>query len=324
MDPFKHARRREQVRKAQKTHRERRASYIKTIEAELSRLRANDAAHYADLAALKDTISQLKDLLRQHDIPLPPDLASSPRLSSPLVTVEIHTSTDQTHEIRTNFPPNYSSTYETEDILPWTTPSAPSSSATVTDSDANTSTAHDFSAGEESSSTLAAATSNMPVPVAHPQGLGATQVGIDFVLALEHICIIHHTFHEGGERDFSGHEMMLLSPIMSRSPAPPVQHTTPSGSCCPDGTSWQVPAIELERLLECADRLSLDGEITPVEIWWRIRRHPNFPSLTRDGLEALKVLLIPEVDCYHFGAIVNEERFEDLLRQVLGGSSQEN
>lgn len=283
-----------------RTHRERKASYVKTVEAELARLRANDATQCVDIAALKNTIHRLKDLLRQHDIALPPDLASSPRVSSPLVTVQIHTLADQTHEIRAGFPPNYSSTYEASDILPLITPASPSSLTTLTNLDPNPDpillTAHGSSAGEPSSSTSTAATPNMPV--AHPQDLGATQVGVDFVLALEHICITHHPDHAGGEPDFSGHEMMLLSPIMSRSPAPTLRHSTPSGSSYPDGTSWMVPAIELERLLECADRLSLEGDITPVEIWWRIRRHPNFTSLTRNSLDTLKVLLIPEVACY--------------------------
>lgn len=210
--------------------------------------------------------------------------------------MQIHTLTDQTHEIRAGFPPNYSSTYEASDLLPMITPADPSSPTTLTALDPSLLTAHDSSAGEPSSSTSTAATPNMPV--AHPQGLGATQVGVDFVLALEHICIPHYSYDASGEPDFSGHEMMLLSPIMSRSPAPPLRHSTPSGPSYPDGTSWMVPAIELERLLECADRLSLEGDVTPVEIWWRIRRHPNFTSLTRNSLDALKVLLIPEVACH--------------------------
>jgi hypothetical protein len=132
-------------------------------------------------------------------------------------------------------------------------------------------------------------------PMPHPQGLGATQVGVDFVLALEYVCLEHHAVHSV-DADGSGHEMMLLSPIMSRSP--PLMQTTQPGSGLPDGTRWSVPAVELERLLEYSDRLNLDGEITPVEAWQRIRQHPNFSALSREGLEDLRASLLPEVKCY--------------------------
>ena len=129
----------------------------------------------------------------------------------------------------------------------------------------------------------------------HPHGLGATQVGVDFVLALEHVCLGHHAAHSVDD-DGSGHEMMLMSPIMWRSP--PLNVTTQAGSGLAAGARWSVPAVELEKLLEFSDRLSLDGEVTPVEAWQRVRQHPNFSNMTRDGLDALKETLLPEVQCY--------------------------
>ncbi len=145
---------------------------------------------------------------------------------------------------------------------------------------------------------------NAPMP--HPQGLGATQVGVDFVLALEHVCLEHHAAHSNADEG-SGHGMMLMSPIMWHSPAsqntgrptgrqlsPPTQ----TGSGLPTGTRWNVPAMELEKLLDFSDKLSLDGEITPVEAWQRIRHHPNFEGLTRDTLDVLKETLLPDVQCY--------------------------
>lgn len=135
------------------------------------------------------------------------------------------------------------------------------------------------------------------MPVSHPQGLGATQVGVEFVLALEQPCLGHHYAH-AIDAEGSGHEMMLMSPIMSRSPA--LNASTEPRSGLPSGSKWMVPAVELEKLLEFSDRLSLDGEITPVEIWQRIRQHPNFGILTRHGLSALQTTLVPKVTCYGY------------------------
>ena len=56
--------------------------------------------------------------------------------------------------------------------------------------------------------------------------------------------------------------------------------------------------MELEKLLNFSNKLSLDGEITPVEAWQRIRQHAHFEMLTTDGLDALKEMLLPQVNCY--------------------------
>ncbi|KIX08985.1 uncharacterized protein Z518_00063 [Rhinocladiella mackenziei CBS 650.93] len=294
-----------------RTHRDRKATYVKTLESEVAKLRARDAAHDAEIQACRETIRRLKELIKYHHIPLPSDLASDPRISSPQATIELLGLSDHSQAIRAQLPDTY--TLASSSNISSTFP--PASESMISSSE--------FQAGMNISDAPSLhqapsiySTTSISDSMPHPQGLGATQVGVDFVLALEHVCLGHHARHSVNTEG-SGHEMMLMSPIMSRSP--PFAQSTQTDSGLPDGTRWSVPAVELEKLLEFSDRLSLDGEVTPVEAWQRIRQHPNFSNLTRDGLEALKATLIPEVKCYGFGAVVDEEYFESLLQQALGG-----
>src|SRR5690349_69594 len=84
------------------------------------------------------------------------------------------------------------------------------------------------------------------------QSLDATQLGINFVLALERPCLTHHKGEKGfdcklasDDDDFggTGHVNMLSSPIMARSPPFLMNpaHATDS--------QWAVPQEELEALL---------------------------------------------------------------------------
>jgi len=251
-------------------------------------------------------IRGLKDLIKQYNIPLPPDLASDPLISSPEATVEIFDLADQSQSIRAYFPDDYitasicattaapfipaAATTATGSSMPF--PSGSTSSSDLLLSGLTISDAPSLSQDHSSQSEV-----SVTMPVFHPQGLGATQVGVDFVLALEYVCLQHHASHFS-DVEGSGHEMMLLGPIMSRSPLP--DSSRRPGSGVPSGAKWTVPAVELEKLLEFSDRLNLSGEITPIEIWQRVRQHPNFSLLTRDTLEFLKKALVPEVKCYGY------------------------
>lgn len=63
---------------------------------------------------------------------------------------------------------------------------------------------------------------------------------------------------------------------------------------------WNLPESGVERLLELSDRLPLDGEVTPVQMWNHIRRHPQFIRLKAEDLEGLKIALMQHVKCYGY------------------------
>ena len=136
------------------------------------------------------------------------------------------------------------------------------------------------------------------LPTKHPLGLDATQVGVNFVLALEHPCLYHHGIPSvpmlaHGDVGY-GHSLMLSSPIMEHSPK---YSLNPLKLGFAKGSSWTVPAAELEKLLSFSNQIELEGEITPVQVWHTIVRHPAFQCLTPKKLEALRDALLPSVKC---------------------------
>lgn len=57
---------------------------------------------------------------------------------------------------------------------------------------------------------------------------------------------------------------------------------------------------DIERLLYLSSSLQLEGEITPVEAWNRLRLHPGFRSLSKEKFEGLKAELKGLVACYGY------------------------
>lgn len=97
-------------------------------------------------------------------------------------------------------------------------------------------------------------------------------------------------------------------------------------------TRWEVSAEAFQRLFEMADKLDLNGYITPVQAWNRIRDHENFSRLTREKLRALEHNMRPNIRCQgwvnnslqelllicdSYAAIMEEAIFEILLDQAL-------
>jgi hypothetical protein len=87
----------------------------------------------------------------------------------------------------------------------------------------------------------------------------------------------------------SGHALTAQAMLLTRAPQ----------TLSVDST-WQVPAVEIDRLLELSAGLNLIGELTPVQIWNRVRNYPGiqrFPDAPQ-RLETLKHRLKAEVHCY--------------------------
>ena len=130
-------------------------------------------------------------------------------------------------------------------------------------------------------------------------GLDTAQNAVDFVLALEKPCLAHHPADfDNLNADSNGHCLMLQAPLLSRQPNRSQSNPTNSQAAAATQSGWNVTVIEIEKLLNLSDRLSLDGELTPVEAWQRIRRHPGFPYMTTEQLETLRDVLLSNVKCY--------------------------
>lgn len=102
-------------------------------------------------------------------------------------------------------------------------------------------------------------------------------------------CCIYHVHQLQDAEEPNGHAFTALAPLLTQAP-----------TVLDDCTSWQIPASELDRLLELSSALHLDGELTPVEMWMRIKQHPLFHKLNREGLQQLSQALIAGVQCFGY------------------------
>ena len=84
-----------------------------------------------------------------------------------------------------------------------------------------------------------------------------------------------------------GHELNCHAPLLVGAP-PELHH----------GTKWQISPSQLDRLFELSGTLDLTGEITPVQVWNRIRYHPKFHRLRIEMLQEFSLALIEEVQCF--------------------------
>ena len=143
-------------------------------------------------------------------------------------------------------------------------------------------------------------------------------IAIDFVLALEQPCLPHiphpsHSYTHSGSNpttspplttDFdnlpdadtdadvlvgpepSHHIQMLSAPLVQFAPSTPDINS-----------SWQASASIIKELLNLSKSINLEGEITPVECWWRLKGHPGSQAMGRGEMEALKRELRSGVRC---------------------------
>jgi hypothetical protein len=64
--------------------------------------------------------------------------------------------------------------------------------------------------------------------------------------------------------------------------------------------SWTTSNAEIERLFELASNLGLTEEITPIEAWHRIWKHPEASKLTPQGLKTIELSLSQGATCYGY------------------------
>lgn len=115
------------------------------------------------------------------------------------------------------------------------------------------------------------------------------EVAIEFVLALEHPCMAHIPHPSNtSSTDPSNHIHMVSTPLLSRAPCPPEAN---SMSC------WTANSTIIKELLNLSSSINLEGELTPVEAWHRLRQHPDFWKLDQQGIDSLKNELCSTVRC---------------------------
>ncbi|PGH11288.1 hypothetical protein AJ80_07187 [Polytolypa hystricis UAMH7299] len=313
-----YAKRREQVRRAQRTHRERREKYIQSLEEELLRLRDESSNISLETQEFREENEILKDIMTAYGISAPDNKSSgSP---DPTATVSVIGSPGFGQRLsiclpgtpicgQQVFPPGFGIP-DNDMIAAWgikqvSEQSSPENGNTMpgdTPLDPNSPTHPPPCCHEVNKSSNS-----------HPHGLDAPQVGIDFVLFLERCCLMHTLFPEDPD-ECTGHALTLLAPLLD---AAPNRLQAP----IPASTSWEIPTSELDRLFELASALELDGEITPVQAWNTIKQHPLFYKLDPENLRKLAFALVLEVRCFGFGGVIGEDVFTALVEQTFNALS---
>ncbi|KAL8841763.1 MAG: hypothetical protein Q9170_000796 [Blastenia crenularia] len=139
--------------------------------------------------------------------------------------------------------------------------------------------------------------------------LDTPEVAVDFVLALEHPCMPHIPHpSDPPSANPSNHTLMLSTPLVSHAPTQFQKYDA----------NWTANASMVKELLNLSSTLNLEGELTPVEAWHRLRQHPGFSRLDRWAIEKIKKDLSGEVRCCGFGAVMDENVFVFAVESVLG------
>ncbi|KAF3389464.1 hypothetical protein F1880_003622 [Penicillium rolfsii] len=272
-------RRREQVRRAQKRHREKKEDHCRELEDELHRLYRLITVD-EELAHLRLENEILRDIMVRHSIPLPPGSRLQAASWAEVIFIN-HGGHDQHLQVKM---PEYQSS---ADYLPAfddiTDPSLPSMQSNV-------------SSGEPS---------EMSNTTNFPSGINLAQMGVDFVLSIERPCLFHTRPH--GTEEPSGHALSMQGILLSGAP----QNLN-------DESVWEVPARQLEKLFELSGCLGLDGYITPVQAWNRIISRLDLTQILDPKMEELRSAIISNVKCYGFGALIEDDVFEDLFQFFFG------
>ncbi|MCJ1225838.1 hypothetical protein MMC12_002487 [Toensbergia leucococca] len=305
--------RREQVRHAQRTHRQRTQNYIKTLEQEVIRLRGSETSLMYERDKLQSQVDILRTSIILANIPLPAGLEDSPQPGS-------HPRISANSEIPVTV------SYHMDDLeherlhLDWPLVDAQQNPGTSdfgrhisgTPSGQGRSNLQDFPNDfqfpplEFSSSNEPENRRQEPKPV---ENLDSAEVAMDFILALEHPCM-HHMPHPSNPSsgDPSMHVLTASMPLVASSPSPPKLNVS----------TWKIPQANIQLLLNLSSSLHLEGEITPVEAWHQLRQHPKFGNLDRRAIDGLKKDLSNLVRCEGFGSVLDENDFWVALNDVMG------
>jgi len=85
-----------------------------------------------------------------------------------------------------------------------------------------------------------------------------------------------------------------------------------------DSASWTAPSLELTQLWEMSQSLPKgDFEITPVQAWFLLSQNYDARRVL-GNLEGLKKGVGQLVGCFAFGAVMDELRFWDVVKSVMG------
>ncbi|BDD64402.1 hypothetical protein MAP00_009227 [Monascus purpureus] len=332
--------RRQQLnRQAQRSHRERKAQYIRSLETEISSLRE---AYFKDISSANASLQQhrhivdslnkendaLKRILSAHGIcfeaelerlgidrspqyPLSSSSVSSPGYSGNVgiaTTISSHSHITPATSTTSGSSPRATRPEQIDALPPGEQPFPPQ-----TTYHSHSNEQFDYMDRDRSNPTHKG--SDEPVPAVQGVFEDDPQLQVDFILTLESPCRDHTDYlcrqADDEHMPFSGHALMASCP-----PPSYISKTTPD-QIYPHKT-YDLPPANLATLLNLSRQLVADGQVTPVMALQYLKAHDMYRTLTRDDIKIIIETLNTKIRCYGFGAVIEDFELMDCLNSVLG------
>ncbi|KAI6299101.1 hypothetical protein MCOR29_011042 [Pyricularia oryzae] len=344
-------RRRDQLRDAQKTYRDRKTRYVRSLENELSRVRSNEAHLMRQVEQLRNTLQSCATVMRQNGLNVPPggsDIGSPGGLVSPYGNVYGTGSSGPSSVFGTES--DRYSPFSPQSGAVSSPPQDPRSIQQRLENQRQHQQQHQHQQSNHSSPS-SSGTSDvrlggwdpagvpLPAPGVRVCDVDLVGAGMDFVLTIERPCLDHLHGDPSKPDEPDGHALTVLSylitaskgnntnnngngqgsafnfnaPSSSSSPPAPPQSQPACGMVCQD-----VPTAVMDNLLSLSGELvDSDHEVTPVQAWHYIRSRPQFGGLEVGVLGRFAGKLRDAVKCHGFGAVIERTKFESLVRHFL-------
>ncbi|TLD10422.1 hypothetical protein PgNI_06538 [Pyricularia grisea] len=334
-------RRRDQLRDAQKTYRDRKTRYVRSLENELSRVRSNEAHLMRQVEQLRNTLQSCTTVMRQTGLYVPPggsDIGSPGGFISPYGNVYETESSGQSSAFGTES--DRCSPFSHQSGVVSSPPQDPLSIQQRLNQ-------HQHKHGNHSSPNSSGtsdvclggwdpAGAPLPAPGVRVCDVDLVGAGMDFVLTIERPCLDHLHGDPTKPDEPDGHALTVSSCLITASTGSnngngqgnafnfsnpsstsswPAQ--SPSQPAC--GMMCQdVPTAVMDNLLNLSGELvDSDHEVTPVQAWHYIRSRPQFDGLEVGVLSKFASKLRDAVKCHGFGAVIERTKFESLVRRFL-------
>ncbi|KAH6655284.1 hypothetical protein BKA67DRAFT_560158 [Truncatella angustata] len=304
-DPIE--KRKDQVRRAQKTYRARKDKYTRSLEAAFSRAQVHEEQLVNQCVRLQATVHVLAELLVKNGIQTPPELCYDERGNDSEQMWLTNTSSASASSTPTSTPMSRTEIFE---VMTHKSPLELSMSQSYTGKTAQNSSMkrNDQASVNEVNNTTGA----LKYRSLHLCHLDQVAVGMEFVLTIEEPCRDHIHGDLNKPDEPSGHAITATAQL----------HRTRNWSVA-SGTSGPAPpdqtcsAVILDRMRALSPLLCSAGETTPIQAWDLIRCQPQFGGLALHDLRYLAKKLRDAVNCHGYGAVVELSVVEDLLSEIL-------
>lgn len=85
--------------------------------------------------------------------------------------------------------------------------------------------------------------------------------------------------------------------------------------------TYDLPAANLQTLLNLSRQLITEGQVTPIMILQALKNHELYHQLTREDIKIIIDTLNTKIRCYGFGAVIEDFELRDCLNSVLGSKT---